>query len=72
MKDEDIDDVVEGLDRFNEIYCEDDDEEDDLTEEYIKNGSLGRRELDDEIIKLLREQNALLEEQKEDLKKLTY
>lgn len=66
MEDEDIDDVDEGLDRFNEIYCEDDDEEDDLTEEYIKNGSLGRRELDDEIIKLLREQNALLEEQKEE------
>lgn len=70
MDDEDIDFIDEALDRFEEIYVEDEDDDyEDETECYIQDGSIGQNEMDKEIVELLKEQNRLLEEQQEEAKK---
>ena len=79
MEEEDIDFVDDAIDRWNELYVLEDEtkqeesydydedyEDDEETERYIRDGSLGRNEFDEEIVGLLREQNRLLKEQKEE------
>ncbi len=77
MEEEDIEFVDDAIDRWNELYVEDEEtkqeesddydeyEDDEETENYVRSGGLINNDSDnEEVIELLKEQNRLLERQR--------